>query len=76
MNGFAVYYIEANIVCIIIFGILLIHNHFNIDRQEKQIRFDYVLITFILYFAADCFLQNMTADELGVYSMMSNYYGN
>ena len=54
MSGFAVYYIEANIVCIIIFGILLLHNHFNIDRQEKQIRFDRVLITFMLYFAADC----------------------
>ena len=55
MNGFAVYYIEANIVCMIIFGILLIHNHFNIDRQEKQVRFDQVLIAFILYFVADCF---------------------
>lgn len=54
MSGFAVYYIEANIVCIIIFGILLLHNHFNIDRQEKQIRFDRVLITFMLYFAVDC----------------------
>ena len=43
MKGFAVYYIEANVVCMIIFGILLIHNHFNIDRQEKQIRFDRVL---------------------------------
>jgi len=55
MNGFAVHYILANIVCIIIFGILLIHNHFNIDRQEKMIRFDHVLISFILYFVADCF---------------------
>ena len=50
MNGFAVYYIQANIVCIIVFGILLIHNHFNIDRQEKQVMFDRVLIAFILYF--------------------------
>ena len=55
MNGFAVHYILANIVCIIIFGILLIHNHFNIDRQEKMIMFDRVLISFILYFVADCF---------------------
>ena len=55
MNNFAVYYIEANIVCILVFGILLLHNHFNIDRQEKQIRFDHVLIAFMLYFLADCF---------------------
>ena len=55
MYSFAVYYIEANIVCMIIFGILLVHNHFNIDRQERQIKFDHVLISFILYFLADCF---------------------
>ena len=55
MHGFAVYYIEANLVCVIIFGILLIHNHFNIDRQEKQIKFDHVLVAFMLYFIVDCF---------------------
>ena len=55
MNNFAVYYIEANVVCILVFGILLIHNHFNIDRQEKQIKFDRVLIAFMLYFLVDCF---------------------
>ncbi len=55
MHGFATYYIEANIVCMIIFGILLIHNHFSIDRQEKQIKFDHVLIAFMLYFLVDCF---------------------
>ena len=55
MNGFSVYYIGVNILCIIIFGILLIHNLCSLDRQEKQIRFDSVLITFMLYFIADCF---------------------
>ena len=54
MNGFAVYYIEANVVCAIVFGILLIHNHFNIDRQEKQIKYDHALVGFILYFVVDC----------------------
>ena len=55
MFNFAVYYIEANVICILIFGILLFHNHFNIDRQEKQIKFDHVLIAFMLYFLTDCF---------------------
>ena len=55
MHNFSVYYIESNIVCTIVFGILLIHNHFNIDRQEKQIKFDHVLITFMVYFLVDCF---------------------
>lgn len=43
------YYIEANIVCVLVFSIMLIHNHFNIDRQEKQIKFGYALVAFILY---------------------------
>lgn len=55
MHNFSVYYIESNIVCTIVFGILLIHNHFNIDRQEKQIKFDQVLIAFMVYFLVDCF---------------------
>lgn len=53
MKGFSFYYIEANIVCVIVFGIILIHNHFNIDRQEKQIKFDHVLLAFIFYFLTD-----------------------
>ena len=53
MGNFAPYYIESNLVCVIVFGILLIHNHFSIDRQEKQIKFDHVLIAFMLYFLAD-----------------------
>ena len=55
MYGFHVYYIEALIVCIIMFLILLYHNAHNLDRQEKQIKFDKSLIAFILYFTADCF---------------------
>ena len=54
MSGFSPYYIEANIVCVIVFGIILGYNFFNIDRQEKQVKFDNVLIAFILYFLADC----------------------
>ena len=30
MHSFAVYYIESNLVCVIVFGILLLHNHFNL----------------------------------------------
>ena len=54
MSDFAPYYIEANVMCIIVFAILLIHNHFNLDRQEKQIKYDHALTVFMLYFAADC----------------------
>lgn len=54
MKNFSLYYIEANLVCVIIFSIILYHNFFNIDRQEKQTKFDNVLIAFILYFLTDC----------------------
>ena len=54
MYRFSIFYIEANLVCSIVFGILLLHNYFNIDRQEKQIKFDQVLISFIFYFLVDC----------------------
>jgi len=53
MTGFSFYYIEANLVCAIVFGIILLHNHFNIDRQEKQIKFDHALLAFIVYFLMD-----------------------
>lgn len=55
MASFAFYYIEANIVCILVFAIMMVHNHFSVDRQEKQIKFDRALAAFILYFLADCF---------------------
>ena len=54
MTGFSFYYIEANIVCVIVFGVILVHNRRNIDRQEKQLKFDNALVAFILYFLTDC----------------------
>lgn len=53
MDSVVVYYVGANLVCVIVFGILLFFNHFNIDRQEKQIKFDRALVAFILYFLTD-----------------------
>lgn len=53
--GFSVYYITGIMACIALFMVLLIHNRRNLDRQEKQIKFDYALISFILYFVVDCF---------------------
>jgi len=47
------FYTEANIVCIIILGILLIHDRLHSARQEKQIWFDRTLIAHILYFLSD-----------------------
>jgi len=46
-------YAEANIVCIIILGILLFHGRKNGTRQEKQIWYDRTIISHILYFLTD-----------------------
>lgn len=51
--GYTFFYLEANIVCIIIFAILLFKNIYSVDRQEKQLIFDKVLISSMLYFACD-----------------------
>ena len=47
------YYTESNIICIIILGILLIHNRKHSTRQEKQIWYDRTIIAHILYFLTD-----------------------
>ena len=53
MSDYFVYYMESNIVCVIIFGIMLSHDLLNVDRQEKQIKYDHALIAFMLYFISD-----------------------
>ncbi|MBO4418725.1 MAG: diguanylate cyclase [Oscillospiraceae bacterium] len=54
MPSFSFYYIEGNVLCVIVFGIILLHNHFNIDRRERQVKYDKVLVSFIFYFLTDC----------------------
>ena len=41
-------YVEGNIFSVIIFGIMLLTDLVDVDRQEKQIKFDNVLIAFIM----------------------------
>ena len=53
MSDYLIYYAESNIVCVVIFGIMLVHDIFKIDRQEKQIKFDRALVAFMLYFISD-----------------------
>ena len=53
MSDYIIFYTESNIICLIIFSILLVHDLFNIDRQEKQIKYDHALIAFMCYFVSD-----------------------
>lgn len=55
MSGYFIYYTEASVVCVIIFAIMLFRDLFNVDRQEKQIKYDHALIAFMLYFVSDAF---------------------
>ena len=53
MFEYLTHYIESNVVCLIIFGIMLAHDLMKVDRQEKQIKYDHVLIAFMAYFVSD-----------------------
>lgn len=53
MYDFFLNYAVSNIVCLLIFGIMLAHDLFNKDRQEKQIKYDNALIAYMSYFVSD-----------------------
>ena len=47
------FYTEATVVCILFFVIMLVNDHRNGNRQEKQILLDRVMVAHIIYFAND-----------------------
>ena len=53
MTDTFLYYLESNLFCAILFGIMLAHDLLNVDRQEKQLKYDHALVAFILYFISD-----------------------
>lgn len=53
MSNYFIYYTEASVVCVIIFAIMLFRGLMNVDRQEKQIKYDHALVAFMLYFICD-----------------------
>lgn len=53
MSSYFIYYTEANVVCLILFGIMLFRDLLSVDRQEKQIKYDHALVAFMLYFIND-----------------------
>ena len=65
MSSYFIYYTEASIVCVIIFGIMLCWDLFSIDKQEKQIKYDHALIAFMLYFVSDAFQSGRYAEHNG-----------
>ena len=55
MSAYLSHYIIANVFCLAIFSIILIHDLRQVDRQEKQINYDWALVMFMLYFVTDIF---------------------
>jgi diguanylate cyclase (GGDEF)-like protein len=56
MNGnYSFFYVEANIVCIILFVTMLARNLRSVDKQTKQRYFNVVLLCHIGYFISDSF---------------------
>ena len=48
-----IFYAEANIVCVLILSMILINDRIYSTQQEKQVWFNRVIISFILYFVSD-----------------------
>ena len=52
-SDYLFFYSEATLVCILFFVIMLVNDHRNGNRQEKQILLDRVMVAHIIYFAND-----------------------
>lgn len=52
-NGYTFFYVEANVVCIIIFAMLLIKDMGGVGRQTKQMIFVNIIAAHIMYFVSD-----------------------
>lgn len=52
---YVTFYIEANLVCIFIFAILLYHSISGVDKQMKRAIFSNVLVSNIVYYISDIF---------------------
>ena len=78
MSSYFIYYAEANVVCIILFSIMLFRDIFSVDRQEKQIKYDHALVAFMLYFACDILWAGIIAGVLpkNYFTVLSVNFGN
>ena len=53
MSEYFIYYASINMVSAVIFGIMLTRDRLSVDRQEKQLKYDRALASFMLYFISD-----------------------
>ena len=78
MIDYFIYYASSNIVGVLIFGVMLAHDRLSVDRQEKQLKYDQVLIAFMLYFLSDAIWSGVDAGVLPVnrFSVLATNFSN
>ena len=55
VSDYFIYFAESSIICLIIFSMMLVRDLCKVDKQEKQIKYDHALVSFMLYFISDLF---------------------
>jgi diguanylate cyclase (GGDEF)-like protein len=76
MDNYFIYYAVSNFFGIVVFGIMLGHDLANVDRQEKQVKYDRALCAFMLYFLNDAFWASIDDGYLAasrLTTMATNY---
>ena len=63
-SDYFVFYVEANVVCIVILSIMLINDRIHSMQQEKQIWFNWTIVAHILYFISDMFWAAVLSGQL------------
>ena len=61
---FYVFYIEASLVSIVVYAMLLYHDFRTFNRSERQVQFDHTLIAFMLYFISDGFWAGVSSGQI------------
>ena len=63
------FYMESNIVCIVVLAILLINDKLHSSQQEKQIWFNRTIVAHILYLTSDIFWAAVLSGQLPCWHM-------
>lgn len=64
VSEYFIYYAESTIICLAIFCMMFVRDLFKVDKQEKQIKYDHALISFMLYFVSDLFWAAVISDVI------------
>jgi hypothetical protein len=63
-NDYFIFYTEASIICILILLMILINDRIYGTKQETQVWFNRVVVSFILYFVSEACWAAVLTDQL------------